>query len=69
MAPEFYENFVKHDSWTWVLYQFVVNPAIGPYARLKRKPSVKQQYYGNNMLTEYVDAVRPFFFFCRRLVL
>uniref|UniRef100_A0A0N5ALV9 sphingolipid 4-desaturase n=1 Tax=Syphacia muris TaxID=451379 RepID=A0A0N5ALV9_9BILA len=58
MAPEFYVNLPIHKSWVWVLYQFVVNPAIGPFARIKRKASVKQEFYGNNMLGEYVDAVR-----------
>ncbi|KHN83266.1 Sphingolipid delta(4)-desaturase/C4-hydroxylase DES2 [Toxocara canis] len=56
MAPEFYKDLCKHNSWVWVLYQFVVNPALGPYARLKRKPSIPQQFYGNNMLGDYLDA-------------
>uniref|UniRef100_A0A914S5B0 Fatty acid desaturase domain-containing protein n=1 Tax=Parascaris equorum TaxID=6256 RepID=A0A914S5B0_PAREQ len=57
MAPEFYKDLYIHESWVWVLYQFVVNPSLGPFARLKRKPSAPQEYYGNNMLGEYIDAV------------
>lgn len=57
MAPEFYKDLYTHKSWVWVLYQFVVNPSLGPFARLKRKPSASQEYYGNNMLGEYIDAV------------
>lgn len=26
-----------HDSWVQVLYDFVMDPDIGPYARIKRK--------------------------------
>lgn len=26
-----------HDSWVQVLYDFVMDPEIGPYARIKRK--------------------------------
>ncbi|KOB64204.1 putative dihydroceramide desaturase [Operophtera brumata] len=27
----------EHDSWSGVLYDFVTDPDIGPYARIKRK--------------------------------
>ncbi|XP_065223146.1 sphingolipid delta(4)-desaturase DES1 [Planococcus citri] len=37
MAPEFYDNLPHHDSWCAVLYDFVTDPDIGPYARIKRK--------------------------------
>nr|AID66658.1 desaturase [Agrotis segetum] len=37
IAPEFYDNLPHHDSWTKVLYDFVMDPEIGPYARIKRK--------------------------------
>ncbi|CAJ0945926.1 unnamed protein product, partial [Mesorhabditis belari] len=57
MAPEFYDTLETHDSWWNVLHGFVMNPAIGPYARIKRKPRVDQQFWSDNVLTEYVDAL------------
>lgn len=44
-----------HESWLDVLYQFVVNPAIGPYTRMKRPASVPQERYYNNMLIKPVS--------------
>lgn len=37
IAPEFYDNLPQHHSWSAVLYDFVMDPEIGPYARIKRK--------------------------------
>uniref|UniRef100_A0A6M2DYW2 Putative fatty acid desaturase n=1 Tax=Xenopsylla cheopis TaxID=163159 RepID=A0A6M2DYW2_XENCH len=37
IAPEFYDNLPHHNSWTAVLYDFVMDPDVGPYARIKRK--------------------------------
>ena len=37
IAPEFYDTLPHHDSWTRVLWDFITDPAIGPYARIKRK--------------------------------
>ncbi|XP_012288590.1 sphingolipid delta(4)-desaturase DES1 isoform X1 [Orussus abietinus] len=37
IASEFYEDLPQHNSWTAVLYDFVMDPDIGPYARIKRK--------------------------------
>lgn len=37
IAPEYYDNLPQHTSWTRVLYDFVMDPEIGPYARIKRK--------------------------------
>ncbi|XP_053995078.1 sphingolipid delta(4)-desaturase DES1 [Hylaeus anthracinus] len=37
IASEFYDNLPQHNSWTSVLYDFVMDPEIGPYARMKRK--------------------------------
>lgn len=36
IAPDFYDNIPTHDSWCRVLYDFIFDPAIGPYARTKR---------------------------------
>lgn len=37
IAPEFYDDLPQHNSWSGVLYDFVTDPEIGPYARIKRK--------------------------------
>ncbi|KAI4454800.1 sphingolipid delta 4 desaturase/c-4 hydroxylase protein des2 [Holotrichia oblita] len=37
IAPEFYDDLPQHDSWTAVLYDFIMDPDVGPYARIKRK--------------------------------
>lgn len=37
IASEFYDNLPQHNSWVSVLYDFVMDPDIGPYARIKRK--------------------------------
>lgn len=37
IAPEFYDDLPQHNSWVKVLYDFIMDPAIGPYARIKRK--------------------------------
>nr|AIW65589.1 delta4-desaturase [Tigriopus japonicus] len=36
IAPEYYD-MPSHNSWTKVIYDFIFDPAIGPYARIKRK--------------------------------
>nr|QPF20891.1 sphingolipid delta(4)-desaturase DES1-like [Cherax quadricarinatus] len=37
LAPEFYDDLPQHQSWVKVIYDFITDPAIGPYARIKRK--------------------------------
>lgn len=37
IAAEFYETMPQHTSWTRVLYDFVMDPSVGPYARVKRR--------------------------------
>ncbi|XP_075236926.1 delta4-sphingolipid-FADS-like protein ifc [Lycorma delicatula] len=37
IAPEFYDNLPHHNSWVSVIYDFIFDPDIGPYARMKRK--------------------------------
>nr|BAN20572.1 sphingolipid delta 4 desaturase/c-4 hydroxylase protein des2 [Riptortus pedestris] len=37
IAGEYYDNLPQHHSWVSVLYDFVMDPDIGPYARIKRK--------------------------------
>ena len=36
IAPEFYNNLPYHTSWSKVIYDFITDPTIGPYARIKR---------------------------------
>ncbi|TGZ73548.1 hypothetical protein CRM22_001450 [Opisthorchis felineus] len=37
IAPEYYENLPHHTSWVKVLYDFVMRPDIGPFARVCRR--------------------------------
>lgn len=37
IAAEFYDDMPQHNSWTRVLYDFITDPDVGPYARIKRK--------------------------------
>eukprot|EP00112_Aurelia_sp_Birch-Aquarium-sp1_P020739 Seg541.3 transcript_id=Seg541.3/GoldUCD/mRNA.D3Y31 product="Sphingolipid delta" protein_id=Seg541.3/GoldUCD/D3Y31 len=37
IAPEYYNDLPSHNSWTKVLFDFIFDPAVGPYARMKRK--------------------------------
>lgn len=36
IAPEYYDTLHHHTSYTWVLWKFITDPAIGPWARIKR---------------------------------
>lgn len=36
-APEYYNTIPYHTSWVKVLFDYITDPAIGPYARIKRK--------------------------------
>ena len=36
MAPEFYDNLPHHTSWSWVLWQYITNPDITPFSRVRR---------------------------------
>lgn len=37
IAPEFYENLPCHTSWSRVIWDFIMDPEVGPYSRVKRK--------------------------------
>ncbi|CAH2101840.1 unnamed protein product [Euphydryas editha] len=37
IASEFYDDLPQHQSWSSVIYDFIMDPEIGPYARIKRK--------------------------------
>jgi sphingolipid delta-4 desaturase len=61
IAPEFYAELYKHTSWLWVLYKFIADPALGPYARIKRERRVEPDFWGTNMLKDYWLAAWYFF--------
>jgi sphingolipid 4-desaturase/C4-monooxygenase len=50
IAPEFYENLPQHKSWTWVLVQYIFNPNIGAFSRVKRKTLSEEEK--NKMKTD-----------------
>ncbi|XP_054712564.1 sphingolipid delta(4)-desaturase DES1-like [Uloborus diversus] len=37
IAKEYYEDLPQHNSWCQVLWDFITDPEIGPYARVKRQ--------------------------------
>lgn len=37
IAGDYYDNLPQHTSWVKVIYDFITNPDIGPYSRVKRK--------------------------------
>ena len=36
IAPEYYEDLPCHDSWVKVIWDFIFDPEVGPYSRVKR---------------------------------
>eukprot|EP00118_Oscarella_pearsei_P026333 m.309783 g.309783 ORF g.309783 m.309783 type:complete len:327 (+) comp47775_c0_seq1:30-1010(+) len=44
LVPEYYDPLPQHYSWTKVLWDFIFDPAIGPYARIKR-PTRKDAHH------------------------
>lgn len=40
MVPEYYDSLPSHDSWVKVIYDFIMDPAIGPYARMIREKNL-----------------------------
>ncbi|XP_038074782.1 sphingolipid delta(4)-desaturase DES1-like [Patiria miniata] len=40
IAPEYYDPLPNHDSFAMVVWNFIVNPSFGPYARCKRPDSM-----------------------------
>lgn len=43
IAPDFYDNLPCHESWMSVIWQFITDPEIGPYARIRRNQSKPAQ--------------------------
>jgi sphingolipid delta-4 desaturase len=38
LAPEFYDNLAVCDSWTGVIWDYIMRDELGPYNRVKRQP-------------------------------
>jgi sphingolipid delta-4 desaturase len=38
MAPEYYDNLPSYNSWTKVIWDYIMDPEVGPYSRMKRSP-------------------------------
>jgi len=38
IASEYYDDLPCHNSWSGVIYDFITDPEIGPYSRVKRMP-------------------------------
>lgn len=43
IASEYYDTLPQHSSWTRVLWDFVFDDSIGPYARIKRKYKLSKE--------------------------
>jgi sphingolipid delta-4 desaturase len=39
LAPEFYDPLLSHRSWTRVVWQYINDPTLGGFSRIKRRPS------------------------------
>jgi sphingolipid 4-desaturase/C4-monooxygenase len=55
IAPEFYDDLPHHTSWVMVIWRYIVDPAIGPWSRIKRSTlddakfaSIREQGKGAN---------------------
>lgn len=47
IAPEFYVNLNHHTSWTYVLWQYITDPKIGPSARVRRPHALRESQISN----------------------
>lgn len=41
LAPEFYDDLPSHKSWSYVIYQFITDPRVGMFSRVKRQGKKK----------------------------
>ncbi|KAL6282301.1 hypothetical protein ACE6H2_013230 [Prunus campanulata] len=39
IAPEYYEGLESYKSWSQVIYMYIMDRTVGPFSRMKRKPS------------------------------
>jgi sphingolipid delta-4 desaturase len=40
ICPEYYDSLPSHNSWVKVLYDYIMDPTVGPFSRIKRKQKV-----------------------------
>lgn len=57
IAPEWYAKAPVHTSYLWVIWEFLVNPALGPYARIKRAAAAAPDPSTANLLAPYAGAL------------
>lgn len=38
MVPEYYDNLASYNSWSKVIWDFITDPTVGPYSRVRRNP-------------------------------
>jgi len=43
IAPEFYDCLPAHNSWVKVIWDYIMDPSVGPYSRVMRKSSKKNE--------------------------
>ena len=41
IAPEYYNSLYSHTSWVYVLFRYIADPNVGPFARVKRQHQPK----------------------------
>jgi len=39
MCPEYYDNLPSYNSWTKVVWDYITDPEVGPFSRVKRSPT------------------------------
>lgn len=49
IAPEFYEELPSHSSWVKVIYDFIFDPKLGPFTRMKRHYTNANANVGHKM--------------------
>ncbi|GMR46349.1 hypothetical protein PMAYCL1PPCAC_16544, partial [Pristionchus mayeri] len=60
IAEEYYPASDEHQSYSSVLYSFITDPHVGPYARNKRIASAPQVYEHKDTLKPYLNEVSSF---------
>jgi len=43
IAPEYYDTLPSYNSWTKVIYNYIMDPEVGPYSRVMRKSNRMQK--------------------------
>lgn len=44
IAPEFYMNLNHHTSWSYVIWKYITDPKVGPFARVRRPYNPARSY-------------------------